>query len=479
MDEYRSCGCRNGRVRRCTSRQLIQAVRGVLSYAEGGSPNRREPLRPVQLTIGIDISKHRLDAYRLSDRRHIQVANDGAGLQALLKWIGGGEELPLVVFEATGAYHRRLEAALSTSDIPFARVNPRQARRFAERPAGWPRRIASRDHAGEDGSSSGAGRARYQLAARIKQIEMQLTQIDAAIASKVAEDEAMSSKLAILISIPGIGEATALSMLVEMPELGRLEGKQAASLASLAPISRQSGTWQGAAEGWRSPQIAARRGRGAGLRARPGRRGPRRARGSRGGRRRRRGRRSGGSRPGARRRARREGAAAGGRTPPSGRLHGAGGGGSCGCCEGASWLSSSRRRCPGRGRGGAGSCRRGRRGASGGGGRSPRAPTRACRGGWRRFRTGGVRGARASRRRARDGRTRCRRRDRCRGAGPGRGRHGSGGRRRRRSPRGAGAGAASGCRGSARSGARGRGCRRAGSRAMDREAGGRRYCVML
>jgi hypothetical protein len=358
-----------------------------------------------------------------------------------------------------------------------------------KRPAGWPRRIASTRPcwrgwelfwswmAGRDARTRLC--AASSLVARIKQIEMQLTQIDAAIASKVAEDEAMSRKLAILISIPGIGEATALSMLVEMPELGRLEGKQAASLASLAPISRQSGTWQGAAEGWRSPQIAARRGRGAGLRARPGRRGPRRARGSRGGRRRRRGRRSGGSRPGARRRARREGAAAGGRTPPSGRLHGAGGGGSCGCCEGASWLSSSRRRCPGRGRGGAGSCRRGRRGASGGGGRSPRAPTRACRGGWRRFRTGGVRGARASRRRARDGRTRCRRRDRCRGAGPGRGRHGSGGRRRRRSPRGAGAGAASGCRGSARSGARGRGCRRAGSRAMDREAGGRRYCVML
>ena len=30
-----------------------------------------------------------------------------------------------------------------------------------------------------------------------------------------------------------------------MPELGTLEGKQAASLAGLAPISRQSGKWQG------------------------------------------------------------------------------------------------------------------------------------------------------------------------------------------------------------------------------------------
>jgi transposase len=84
-----------------------------------------------------------------------------------------------------------------------------------------------------------------QLNARIKQTEAQLAQIDAAMADTVAQDEAMSHKLAILVSIPGIAETTALSMLIEMPELGTLEGKQAASLAGLAPISRQSGKWKG------------------------------------------------------------------------------------------------------------------------------------------------------------------------------------------------------------------------------------------
>ena len=64
-------------------------------------------------------------------------------------------------------------------------------------------------------------------------------------ADKVAQDEAMSQKLAILVSIPGIAEVTALAILVEMPELGTLDGKQAASLAGLAPASRQSGKWQG------------------------------------------------------------------------------------------------------------------------------------------------------------------------------------------------------------------------------------------
>ncbi len=70
-------------------------------------------------------------------------------------------------------------------------------------------------------------------------------QIDAAMTNKLAHDEGMSQQLAILVSIPGIATTTALAMLVEMPELGTLAGKQAASLAGLAPISRQSGKWQG------------------------------------------------------------------------------------------------------------------------------------------------------------------------------------------------------------------------------------------
>jgi transposase len=85
----------------------------------------------MQPTIGIDVSKDRLDAYRLSDGQRIQAANDRAGRKALIGWIGRGDP-PLVVFEATGAYHRQLEAALAACGIPFAKVNPRQARRFAE-----------------------------------------------------------------------------------------------------------------------------------------------------------------------------------------------------------------------------------------------------------------------------------------------------------------------------------------------------------
>lgn len=51
----------------------------------------------------------------------------------------------------------------------------------------------------------------------------------------------------ILCSVPGMGEVTAMAILVECPEIGTMSRKQVASLAGLAPMTRQSGRWQGKA----------------------------------------------------------------------------------------------------------------------------------------------------------------------------------------------------------------------------------------
>lgn len=55
----------------------------------------------------------------------------------------------------------------------------------------------------------------------------------------------MTQRLTILKSIPAIGDVTALTLLAEMPELGNLNDKQAASLLGVAPMARDSGTWKG------------------------------------------------------------------------------------------------------------------------------------------------------------------------------------------------------------------------------------------
>jgi transposase len=86
---------------------------------------------------------------------------------------------------------------------------------------------------------------RRLLTQRLGQIERQLARVDAAMKVIVASDPESAHRSEILISIPGISTAPAMALLADMPELGALTGKQAAALAGLAPISRQSGQWQG------------------------------------------------------------------------------------------------------------------------------------------------------------------------------------------------------------------------------------------
>jgi len=80
--------------------------------------------------IGIDISKATLDAHRLSTDEAAHFPNSPAGLRALRLWIGA--QMPdLVVYEATGAFHAALERSFA-GVLPLVKVNPLQARRFAQ-----------------------------------------------------------------------------------------------------------------------------------------------------------------------------------------------------------------------------------------------------------------------------------------------------------------------------------------------------------
>ena len=222
-------------------------------------------------TIGVDVSKDWLDAHRLSDGAARRFANDKAGQKALIKWIGGGP-VTRVVFEPTGPYHRALERALDTAGLPIAKVNPRQARRFAEaagklvktdradaamlarmgeildiapRPCVSPviaelkelhvaraALIKDRTAAKNRAKAITLALLEKQNKKRIADIDTKIDEIDAAIAQRIEADPRLQRRFDILLSI-------------QMPELGHLEGKQASSLAGLAPVQRQSGTWKG------------------------------------------------------------------------------------------------------------------------------------------------------------------------------------------------------------------------------------------
>jgi transposase len=55
----------------------------------------------------------------------------------------------------------------------------------------------------------------------------------------------LASRLDLVLSIPGIGERTALALIIRMPELGRISREEAAALAGLAPYDHDSGKYKG------------------------------------------------------------------------------------------------------------------------------------------------------------------------------------------------------------------------------------------
>jgi len=80
--------------------------------------------------IRVDISKSHLDVFRMEDGAAQRFDNSASGFLAFAKWLGKAT-VARIVFEPTGPYHKAFEAALGEK-FPLVKVNPLQARRFAE-----------------------------------------------------------------------------------------------------------------------------------------------------------------------------------------------------------------------------------------------------------------------------------------------------------------------------------------------------------
>lgn len=65
------------------------------------------------------------------------------------------------------------------------------------------------------------------------------------IAKRLRAHNDLARRLDLVLSIPGIGERTALALLIRMPELGQVSREEAAALAGLAPFDDDSGQHRG------------------------------------------------------------------------------------------------------------------------------------------------------------------------------------------------------------------------------------------
>lgn len=65
------------------------------------------------------------------------------------------------------------------------------------------------------------------------------------IAKQLRAHRDLSARFDLVLSVPGIGERTALALIIRMPELGRISREEAAALAGLAPFDNDSGKYKG------------------------------------------------------------------------------------------------------------------------------------------------------------------------------------------------------------------------------------------
>lgn len=82
---------------------------------------------------------------------------------------------------------------------------------------------------------------RASLMRVLRLLAREVAQIEAAIAAQIAACPRLRARADLLRGAPGVGPVSATAILVDMPEPGTLSPGQAAALAGLAPMARDSG----------------------------------------------------------------------------------------------------------------------------------------------------------------------------------------------------------------------------------------------
>jgi len=239
-----------------------------------------EPSAEGPVYVGIDVCKDWLDVHLHPVGRKLRVANDRDGLKALGRALRP-HAIALVVMEATGKFHRRAHRTLHACGLRVAVMNPLRARLFAQATgtlaktdavdarllailgeslapgatAPAPEALEALQELARARSAATAEAAalvnrhhasqvaflRAELGRRIDSLRRHVARLAKEIDRRIAADPALARRRTILLSVPGVGPATATTLLVDLAELGSCSAKAASLLAGLAPIACDSG----------------------------------------------------------------------------------------------------------------------------------------------------------------------------------------------------------------------------------------------
>jgi transposase len=238
----------------------------------------------IELFVGVDVSKARLDVHVRPQGECLGFDNDEAGIAALCAALAARQVPSLVVLEATGGLQERAAAALAAAGFYVAVVNPRQVRDYARatgrlaktdrldaasiaafaeavrpepRPLADPERqalidlVSRRRQLVEMRAAEKIRRGqmppalRPTLEAHLSFLDKAIADLDQDIGRQLRESAAWQADDSLLASVPGIGPVARATLLAKLPELGLLTRRQIAALVGVAPLNRDSGQWRG------------------------------------------------------------------------------------------------------------------------------------------------------------------------------------------------------------------------------------------
>jgi len=238
----------------------------------------------TNIYVGIDVAKDSLDAHILPHARRVHCTTNAKDVQNLIEQLRE-LKIKLIVLEATGGYGTTLAAELQQAGLGVAVVNPRQVRNFAKATG----RLAKTDRidaevlalfaqriqpparsVGDENERkikalvarrrqlvtirtaeqnrrhrAGNDMVAASIDAVLEAIDKQLDETDRMIRRFVQSSPAWMERAELLRSVPGLGPVTTHVLLADLPELGRLNRREIASLVGVAPINRDSGTLRG------------------------------------------------------------------------------------------------------------------------------------------------------------------------------------------------------------------------------------------
>lgn len=238
----------------------------------------------TSMIAGIDVAKNKLDIAVPAVNEAWTAETTPEGLKVLIKRLRS-IGVTIVALEASGGYERDVTDHLRAAGLDVLRLQPKQVKDFARarlrrakndtldaaliaecatiigvlreapdvRLEAFADQLTFIEQIDEDIVRCKT-RLEHTREPRLKSmIEADITMLQrrrkaeiAHIVKQIGMQPDLTRRFELIKSVPGIGPRTALTLLIRMPELGRISRQEAAALAGLAPFDDDSGKRNGA-----------------------------------------------------------------------------------------------------------------------------------------------------------------------------------------------------------------------------------------